>query len=42
MKKTLALPYLPAEEIGPAFEHLKGKASTPALRDVVNFVSQTH
>ncbi|KAK3729886.1 hypothetical protein QZH41_005332 [Actinostola sp. cb2023] len=41
LHKILALPFLPAEAIQPTWQQLKGNATTPALRNVVNYVTDT-
>ena len=41
IKKLMALPFLPAPEIDPAFQRLRLKATTDALEELVEYISET-
>lgn len=41
IRKVMALPFLPAEEIPGMFAHLKGVAATPKLQQFVQYVGRT-
>ena len=41
MKKLMALPYLPAEHIDPAFHKLAEKATTEKLRELCDYIETT-
>jgi len=40
-KKIMVLPFLPAPEIDPAFQRLRLKATTDALEELVEYISET-
>ena len=41
IKKLMALPFLPAPEIDPAFHRLRLKATTAVLEELVQYISET-
>lgn len=41
LRKTFSLPLLPADDIRPAFEHLKTKSDTPQTDDYFTYINNT-
>ncbi|XP_014675737.1 PREDICTED: uncharacterized protein LOC106815742 [Priapulus caudatus] len=41
IRSLMALPFLPAADIGPAFEHLQSRASSSPLQQLVRYISES-
>uniref|UniRef100_A0A8W8MYX2 MULE transposase domain-containing protein n=1 Tax=Magallana gigas TaxID=29159 RepID=A0A8W8MYX2_MAGGI len=40
IRQLLSLPFLPAQQIPETFHHLRGRATTPQLRDLVDYIDR--